>query len=177
MTDQEQREILKQWRPWLRAVARNFCARVPGKVEEDLAQIGWIAIWRQLHKDNGSSDPLLKTAAIRDMQDVIRKNHAQRRDVRRSVPGGLPYAEASGLLPNIWTQLQCDLGEVELAYHHGEIADALDCLTPRQRQYVVLKFWYGYGHAEMVEHFGYRPDGQLWSKSRELLARELAHLA
>lgn len=69
---------------------------------------------------------------------------------------------------------------VIMAYHHGEIAQALDSLTPRQREYVELRFWRGMEHPELEAHFGYNP-GSLWSAkkggARVRLAKELAHLA
>ena len=68
------------------------------------------------------------------------------------------------------------LGRIELAYHHGEIAQALDGLTPREREYVFLRFWCGWKLPQMREHFGYEPSA-LWRKARPKLTLALAHLA
>lgn len=72
------------------------------------------------------------------------------------------------------------------AYHRGEIARALDGLTPGQRRYVYLRFWAGVGEATsgrkgagLAEFFGYSPTS-MWSNpthgARARLQRELAHL-
>lgn len=68
---------------------------------------------------------------------------------------------------------------IALAYHRGEIATALDSLTPAQKKYVVLRFWCGFVTAELKQEFGYDPSA-LWSArpsgAREKLRRALAHL-
>ena len=67
-----------------------------------------------------------------------------------------------------------------LAYHRGEIAQALDGLTEAQRRYVLLRFWENASTPELKQAFGYDPKA-LWSRSgrsaaREALAESLAHL-
>lgn len=54
------------------------------------------------------------------------------------------------------------------AYHHGQIRQALDVLTPNERKYVVLRFWEGYETAELKEVFGYDP-GAIWRTAKERL--------
>jgi len=67
-----------------------------------------------------------------------------------------------------------------LAYHQGEIAEALAGLTEAQRRYVRLRFWESASGTDLRDAFGYDPKG-LWSSpkspaARERLAKSLAHL-
>jgi RNA polymerase sigma factor (sigma-70 family) len=179
MDEVEQQKILQKYRSWLRTTARNIYKTQPGRVE-DLAQEGWIAMWRVLKKEGDVPEHFLKNAAICRMRNIIRDDHRDCRDIRRSRADGLPAQSidnhgAEAETPSVWVKLQTDLGAIELAYHHGEIADALNALTPTQREYVVLKFWYGLSHAELVSHFGYKP-AHLWHRSKATLEKELAHL-
>lgn len=68
-----------------------------------------------------------------------------------------------------------DLGGIELAYHEGEILAALSTLTPKEREYIVCRFWQGMTFPDLVEHFGYQPQG-LRRRSFDKLTKELAHL-
>lgn len=69
---------------------------------------------------------------------------------------------------------------VMIAYHRGEIARALDSLTPAQKKYVLLRFWSGMQTGDLTREFGYDPSG-LWNNSRSgarvKLREALAHLA
>lgn len=68
---------------------------------------------------------------------------------------------------------------IMLAYHRGQIVQALDKLSPAQKRYVVLRFWCGFVGNELTAVFGYEP-GSLWTSkkngAREKLREELAHL-
>jgi hypothetical protein len=80
---------------------------------------------------------------------------------------------------------------IELAYHEGEIAEALDALSPAQRRYVVARFWLGLDPAsrtpEMQRLCALVPEmrrgSSLWlgttgqRGARQRLADALAHLA
>lgn len=114
----------------------------------------------------------MKTVAIRRMQAVVRDWHAKKRNSRSTVSVGLPASMADH---DVWTQLSADLGNIELAYHHGEIADAISKLTKKEREYVYCRFWLGMKLPELTEHFGYVP-GPLWQRGKKKLQKELAHL-
>lgn len=64
---------------------------------------------------------------------------------------------------------------VVLAYHYGEIHQAVADLDPVSREYVYLRFWCGTTDKEASETLGIPPFG--WStKVRPLLAERLSHL-
>lgn len=67
------------------------------------------------------------------------------------------------------------LDSVSVAYHAGEIYDALEVLTPAQRKYVVARFWGGMSSSELTAHFGYDPSS-LWRDAKPKLQLQLADL-
>lgn len=162
MHETEEWEMLKQWKPWLLKVAWGMCRQFPDRTEE-VAQEGWIAIWR-VTKTHTPNDGLFKTAALNKMRNAVRDYTSPVRDVRRTDLTDFPE-----------DLISIDLTEIEAAYHYGEISSAINALPQRQREYVVLKYWLGWTEVEMIEHFGYRPK-TLGVIARSTLAKELAHL-
>lgn len=68
---------------------------------------------------------------------------------------------------------------VEMAYHRGELADALSSLTPRDREYVAARFWRGMSDPEIAKELGVSRTAlqSRWSRTiRPTLAERLAHL-
>lgn len=155
-------ELLAHYRPWLRKVGAGMTT--PDRAEE-LSQEGWIALWKASRSFDGSAplDWWLKRKAHGRMLDVIRNWRTS-----PNVPVEVEHA--------VWERLLVELPEIEWAYHSGEILAALDRLTPREREYVVARFWGGLNYPELTAHFGYPPQG-LWATARRKLARELGHLA
>lgn len=180
MPDME-RSLLEAYRPWLRKVASGMTA--PGMVE-DLAQEGWIALWqayRSLDTDKAPADWWLKKKAHGKMLTLVGRDWQTGKARAAGIPAGQPGHEdvADGQpVPSVWDELlpAADLIDgADWAYHHGDIAAALDRLTPREREYVVLRFWHGYQLPEMKRHFGYDPSG-LWRRAKETLRGPLRHL-
>lgn len=69
--------------------------------------------------------------------------------------------------------------EVLLAYHQGEIHQALDALTFTQKTHVVLRFWGGWSNAEIAARQGCSKqtvERQWRTEIRPHLLEELAHL-
>jgi DNA-directed RNA polymerase specialized sigma24 family protein len=157
-------ELLKSYRPWLRTVASRMARQYPDRWEE-LSQEGWIAIWQASKKNQ---DALwLKVAAINKMRSVVDYWIAQMRDVRKTI--------CTSEDDPLWEGLTVDLGDIALAYHHGEISAAIDSLSPGEQKYVFLKYWGGLTDTEMKEYFGYRPK-TIGIAARQKLIKELAHL-
>lgn len=160
-----ERELLAEYRPWLRKVAVGMTSP---QQAEDLAQEGWIALWRALRAHDASKSPQdywLKTQAHRRMLTVVR-NWGTTTNAQHV---------AIGDTAGIWEQLQTELPELENAYHHGQICAALAALTPREREYVQLRFWGDLRGAELKAHFGYQPHA-LWRTAKPKLEAALSHL-
>lgn len=67
------------------------------------------------------------------------------------------------------------LDGIAVAYHAGEICEALEVLTPAQRKYVVARFWGGMTPTELRALFGYDPSS-LWRDAKPRLQTQLAYL-
>jgi len=161
-----ERELLETFRPWLRKVASTMTS--PDRVE-DMAQEGWIALWKawKVMPDGANLDYWCKAAARRKMLNVLRDSRAALRDIRVTAL----FADLGQVM-----EPSTSMAAVELAYHAGEISAALDTLTTRQREYVVLRFWNEWTRTELDQHFRTRNSGAMWQSSRTKLARELGHL-
>jgi RNA polymerase sigma factor (sigma-70 family) len=180
MNRQEEQDLLLRFRPWLRITAIGMCRQFPERAE-DLAQEGWIAMWRSIGNFPGDmpSDSWLKASAVKRMYSHIRDWMAQCRDIRITDLTGVPGIRAVGdreRTIDVWDALRVDLGDVEMAYHHGEIMNALAALPTKQRLYVWLKYWKGYTDTEMKTIFGYRPK-TLGAVAHKTLAEDLVHLS
>lgn len=173
---------LLKYKDWLRITAFGLNPNMA----DDLAQEGMIAMWKAEKEWDPDRCPLeswLYTAARFRMRRVLqdsmtRKGGRGEQPVwsPRYVPIPPEVFLSSGVDSPVWM----DLGAIELAYHHGELYEALNALTPRQREYVYLRFWLRATGVEMRAHFGYDP-GALWTSSRNgargKLQTALAHLA
>lgn len=134
---------------------------------DDLVQLGRIAIWRaqKTYDARGALPAYLTMRARGDMLDALRPREKH-----------VVHAEPTTFEAEAEHPALADLAEhLALAYHRGEIAKALDELTPRQREYVQLRFWGDRRGKELTEHFGYDPVG-LWRAARDKLSVSLAHL-
>lgn len=164
MTDAQQREMLEAYRPWLRKTA--FSLLNPGnyRMVEDLMQEGWIDIWRESRKNQ--DPPWLMACARNRMRRILQHNHYDKRDDRKVDW----YADVT----DVWDG-ELIYENIELAYHYGAIAAAIDNLSPKQQEYVRLRFWLEYDYEGLTKHFGYNP-GMLWSRARRSLDEELGYL-
>jgi RNA polymerase sigma factor (sigma-70 family) len=169
-------DILRDYLPWLRTVASNMLS--PGhEGVQDLVQEGYIAMWKAIRTyvpGKGQLDYWLKFKASHRMKTLaIRKPEA--------LPSlDVPQNEEGGTLADLIEGPDL-LSQIDIAYHHGEIAAAIDRLTPQQKRYVIARFWLGLSGNEMRELgvFAYDPSA-LWNSqrngARRKLQKELAHL-
>lgn len=170
MTEAEERELLARYRPWLRVVAANLLIGRPPHLADDLAAEGWVAMWRALHEDRKTDkkaplDWWLKRQAKLRMTRMVRDWFEPMKQRQHLWAGDVTdYTDLPALLPAI-----------EMAYHHGEIYQALGTLTPREREYVVMRYLLDRSTADVKNHFGYTPS-TLWRTAKIKLAKELAHL-
>jgi DNA-directed RNA polymerase specialized sigma24 family protein len=142
----------------------------PNRVE-DLAQEGWIAIWKATQtwcEDKAPQDWWLKRKAHNRMLMLVNRDWQTVKATQDRTVGNAHDVE-------LWSSLTAELIGVEMAYHEGELLQALNCLTSREREYVVLRFWGGYRKQDMIAHFGYEPTG-LWRRAKIKLKETLKHL-
>lgn len=166
---------LEEFKPWLTKTSRALCRVVSDIDWEDLAQEGWIAMWKadQSYDGRGNRDMWLKANARWRMKTVLRK-----RENNMPVDFNTPFNNNDD--DTIWyVDAGVWLDDVATAYHEGEIMAAIDRLPEKQRKYVMLRFYCGYQHQQLTKEFGYNP-GTFWSSkingARWKLAEELNHL-
>lgn len=177
--------VLADYHKWLHRVAYNLDPR--GLVDhEDLAQEGYIAMWRALPKHDpalGSLPTWLTNAARLRMTDYLRRGSPFGREATRGVhvapKSDVPVDDLAFF--DTLTRSE-EIGEgVLLAYHRGEIAEAIDALTPEQRKYVIARFWGGATAVEIAAamHKGVPATNWLWhgpKQARAQLRERLSHL-
>jgi RNA polymerase sigma factor (sigma-70 family) len=147
--DEAIEQILPDYRRWLYFTA-NECAGSRPEIVDDLAQEGYIAMWRALPKydpKQGHLPSYLTYCARSRMIEVLRRGtwtgKPENRGAR-SVEEVAHIDEWDGRDDlNVLLGGVDALNGVEIAYHDGEIAAALDTLSPAQRRYVIARFWLG----------------------------------
>lgn len=160
---------------WLRMTARGIIGNSTDMDEDDLVQEGRVTLWKALDSYDPSKSPdqvaWAKFRARKAMIGLVtRPRWANRPDAHDPV--------------TLYDKLvQRDFADdVLMAYHEGEVAQAIDRLTPTQQRYVRARFWGGLSHSEMVQAgvFSYDPSA-LWNSRRNgarwKLEKDLCHLA
>ncbi len=179
MHETEERELLKQWRPWLTKVAAGMCQRFPDRLD-DMRQEGWIAVWKAANEDRtGRTVPLdywIKRCALNRMKQVYNMWTAQCRDARRTdlLDSVAMWNTSDTADEHLWAHFDTDLMAVLEAYHNGDIARAVNELPYRQRQYVIRKFWHNWSPTALDIYFDSARN--TWRAAKINLKKELAHL-
>lgn len=183
--------VLPDYRRWLGAVARDICGPQNASYHGDLMQEGYIAMWRALQTyepDKGPLPPYLTWAARMRMVDVARRGfiHWTGRDTMRGGHGQLKVTSVASLNEAQEAGIDVEdflaaaaVDDVLWGYHEGEIQQALASLTPKQREYVLLRFWGGYTGPELDAYFGTSRSGartSYWLPASKVLRDKLAHL-
>lgn len=140
------------------------------ELQKDLAQEGWIAMWKALKVHDATQGPLdwwLKYRARGRMLQYFRLKY-----LRETAVDGSSEEDSSSFWDRVMEPV---VEQLEMAYHEGQIREAVDSLTSRQREYVHLRFWKDYRDSELTAHFGYEPGG-LWRAGKKRLKEQLNHL-
>jgi RNA polymerase sigma factor (sigma-70 family) len=141
LSDAQQREILGRYRRWIYAMVREMAPRLYSEWE-DLAQEAWISIWKALKTydpELGAEATYLTTAARMRVTDVLRRHiwtgTPSIRGHRREEPA-TPVDTDWDWVDDQSTYIENRFDDALMAYHHGEIADALSKLSAADRTYV-----------------------------------------
>lgn len=148
---QDRNQILAGYRGWLYRVAFEMGAR--GQDLDDLAQEGYIAMWRALpgwDQAKGSL-PSWLTGAARLRMRALRPGGRGREFGHEAMRGSVPVQEDPTEMDSaVWGRLVEQMPDgVALAYHQGRIWHVIGSLPLEQQQYVVLRFWYGWTATEI----------------------------
>lgn len=181
-------EQLAEYDLWLHKRAWQMQA-VPND-HEDLVQEGRIAMWKALENhdpDKGALPSWLTVHAQYRMKEVVTRKTWTGMPPRLHGSQSLDHRIVSSLdqlledADGVENMLEAaDLMDAAIwAYHQGEVAAALDALTPAQRKYVIARFWMGMQNTDLKIVFGYEPHALWTSKkngARMKLRDRLAHL-
>lgn len=159
---------------WLNIIAEHDYTTWGAVGSDDIAQEGAVAWWLASTKDQVSgSINFYKQASRWRMKNVV---------IRGSLTGSpTPHSCRNMAQPvasdsAVWSRLNSEtLKNAELAYHKAEVQQIIKSLTPRQQEYVRLRFWAGYSTPMLNEHFGY-VTSPLWTRIKNRLAPKLEHL-
>lgn len=174
LTDDEQRELLTRLRPRLKRMAATLTRY--SDFADELAQEGWVEIWREVTAKGLMPDGILMNCARSKMHDIIRYNTQQCRDIRVTVPiSALAWEDGNGDMDDLFGGIEVDLTEVEAEYHDGRILDAVNKLPQKQRDYVIRRFWYGWTKAPLEVYFDMNPNN-IWRYARKNLEKNLAEM-
>lgn len=183
--------VLADYRKWLLAVANRLVATSKGGRGEDyegrvqdLAQEGYIAMWRALDSfdpERGAMASWLVKAAELRMNDVVRRGSVFGRPEQRGTVRIEDRAEINGLETVDQDELERRIGVwlnegIALAYHRGQVQRAIGRLTRDEQRYVVMRFWEGKSNPEIDPHVQGNVSW-LWKTARGKLREELRHLA
>lgn len=177
--------IIANYDKWLHAVANRMMSGATEADHQDLVQEGRVAMWRALStydETKGALPSWLTKAAEMRMSDIARGHgqpfgHEAVRGVREVEMGPSLDAEPEQVVEAL-------LGYVEAAYHDGEVMQAIRELTPRQQEYVFLRFWGGLdpraqapGIRALVAQFPVLKERWHWQRALPILRERLEHLA
>lgn len=185
MNDSEIETLLKELKPWIDWRAFHYTR--DNNIRSELSQEGWIAAWKALQKSTGKNPKsyAMKAAEWRILNVLTRgdltSEHKRAYGAHkiRDTATDYQYLESDDeksafdlAVKDLITEEQV---YQDVKYHHNEIMKAVNKLTDKQKEYVLLRFWVELNSPELTEHFGYAPWG-LWSKVRRDLIQELEHL-
>lgn len=188
-------DLIAEYDSWLHKRSGQLLRSHDHPDHDDLAQEGRIGMWHAMDKFNdrkGALPSWLTTNANWRMKEMLSRkawtgmpSRAGKKQEDLSVLRlDLMMEEDEGIEALL---VGADLADRAMwAYHHGEIAAALESLTPGQRRYVYLRFWAGVGEVAtgrggggMADYFGYSPNA-MWSNpkhgAKTRLQAALAHL-
>lgn len=177
-------EVIERYERWVFKVVNEEVGRLAHD-NDDLVQEGRIAVWHAHERGDGRpGTPNYITQAARwRIKNVIDRGTWTGRDTSRAKPSD-PRAHRDDLVSLDDLSVQSIIAaaglleHVELAYHYGEIHQAIAELTEDERRYVVMRFWHGMNEPEMQPYFAVNV-GWVWRGhhgARAKLRARLEHL-
>lgn len=167
--------VLANYEKWVVRKAADMTA--DRELQKDLAQVGRIAIWEACKSFNGMSGSLPSWVTFK-ARNAMRDHFSTPKWGR--VSDDVP-ADHTDPLDAAWSRMVKDRSNHDNDWiaHRREVVAAINTLSPRQREYVYLRFFCDYKAPELRKHFGYDPQG-LWSSpkngAKNKLRPQLVHL-
>lgn len=180
-------EIVARYHKWTHFVAGKMTGGSGHPLYDDIVQEAKIEMFRVLEvkgADKVGATYLTRAARSRMLAALTREvfTGGDTKPGPKSRPDRLlvdwQAAEGPGV-PETLLEARDELDSASLAYHQGDLADAINALDERDRHYVVEKFWGGSTDREIEVKFGERRGTSYdrWKKRiRPALAERLAHM-
>ena len=186
-------QALADWDAWLRRAALRMMPLADPRFA-DTVQEGRIEFWRayasladepadnQLRFSLHRARRRMSHYAFRDEPQTGHTRMIGRPEVKPVTSLDRPLsADSETTFGALLVDGSATLDGIELAYHHGQISEAIDSLPAHHRAYVVQRFWHGLSDTEIAAREGLSSSKVLynrWTRTiRPLLAERLAHLA
>lgn len=178
--DEIEADVIK-WIPWVKKNAARFHRT---RFEyDDMVSEGMVALWEG--RKAWSEDSGYPVGAYM----VLEVKHHWFDITERGTMTGMPRLQGKVAKELRWGEVAIDFQVPanedihpmslpvvdDLTYHQAEIHEAIDGLTPKQKRYVLARFWVGMKQAEINEYMGVLGHG-IWARVRPKLRDELAHL-
>jgi RNA polymerase sigma factor (sigma-70 family) len=169
----------------IKAAERTRGSEAARDIWDDLLQEGRIVQWAVLEKRPESARAYVHAAMSNRMIEVLTRGTWTGMPTAQGRPRDPLRRRDRDSVDDETLQLadvvdQADwVEQVQLAYHHGEIHQAIDALTFTQKAHVVARFWYGLSNAEIAAQQGCSKQTveRQWRETiRPHLVRELGHL-
>lgn len=188
--EQTEEALVGDWEGWIKRAAIRICEPSDFRFD-DAVQEGRIEFWRAAaeFRDHPQRVRFSLNRAKQRMWHVLHRG----RPMTGNLHKGLRYEPNQPLRldkPVGWDDTDRTFGDlieapgsldgIEMAYHHGQIAQAINALPEQHREYVVRRFWLGYTDSEIARQFGLSPNGinNRWTRTiRPALVERLDHLA
>lgn len=182
-------EVVERYWRWAHSVTGKL-TNPHGPLYDDLVQEALIEIWRILRVKGGKANVsanYLTMGAKHRLLDVAQGKPmfgGDRRPGPRSEPAGSllspleAYPEDADVFEDV--DFAQYLDAVALAYHEGEIQQAISSLPPAHRAYVEMRFWGGMTDTEIASLTGAtnKALGNSWRRAiKPALSASLDHLA
>lgn len=180
-------EVIPRYEKWAHVVANGMLGSPTHPDHDDLVQEARIAIWISLTKHDpakGAMPSYLTRAAKWSMADAVERKKWTGQESTQGVRVAYRHQQTDSLDAMIDAGVTSMLAaadvleSVSLAYHYGQIHQAVAALSEPHREYVYLRFWAGMTPIEIAAHTG--TSGSLqrywWTKIVPVLHENLSQL-
>ena len=179
----DQEKLLEEMRPWLIKQAKKY--KTATLTFEDLLQEGWIAGWKAAtqNPDHPNLQALARASAKNRFIDLVRGRGTFGSERPQGTNGVVKQSDTliydhTDSQDEMYAELIETAKQVKLAYHYGEIHDAISELNDLQKKYVYMRFWHDIRPTEISREINVPPPklDKTWKSAKDSLRETLHHL-
>lgn len=179
-------EQIADYERWAHAVANDLLASPTHPDHEDLVQEARIGLWKALRSHDpakGALPSYITQGARWQMHEAITRKKWTGQDTTKGVRRSDRHRDTDSLEALVDAGATSMLAaadvleQVTLAYHYGQIHQAVATLPPEYRRYVYLRFWEGLTGAEIAARTGVKDTTWRFRWSAHIVPALREHLA